>query len=38
MIIESDLFMAYSKSGDWLKQYADPIFKSPKTNNLKLNA
>ena len=26
MILESDLFVAYSKKTDWLKPYADPIF------------
>ncbi len=37
MIIESDLFVAYSKKTDWLKQYADPIFESLRRNKLKLN-
>lgn len=34
MIIESDMFVAYSKKSDWLKRYADPIFELLRENKL----
>lgn len=36
MIIESDMFVAYSRKSDWLKRYADPIFELLRENKLAL--